>query len=236
MDRVGRLVTVALMAPLLFGQRGKYSARDLFHSEAGLIVASDAARKGRFGSARKSTIAVTLGVKYRIWKLQGGQAIEADPAGPFQPGDQIRLGVETNDTGYLYIVHRQPSGLWRRVFPDPEIERGNHFIRSGLTYPIPHEEGIELRQLSPGERFFLVLSREPVKDLEVLVGPLRPEGTVSAAPPPEIPEQLVEKVRNSVNKQELATERVAPEKAVYAVNRSGKPESMVAIEVRLTAR
>jgi hypothetical protein len=226
------LVLPLLLAPL-YAQRGsRQTARDLFHSEAGLIISPSDSRRSRFGAARKGVIAVMLGIRYRIWKLGGEKPEEWDPSGPFGPGDQIRLGVEINDTGYLYMVHRQPSGMWRRIFPDPEIERGTHFVRSGLTYAIPPEEGITVQLPDGGERFFLVLSREPIKDLEVLVGPPQPENTVSAAPPPEIPDSLVEKVHRMLNPKDLLVERAAGENAVYVVNRTGKPDSLVVVEIR----
>jgi len=220
-------------APLLAQRGGKSTARDLFHAEAGLIVSPSESRRSRFGAAKKSVIAVTLGLRYRISKISGAQVSESDPSGPFQAGDQIRLDVEINDTGYLYIVHRQPDGKWRRMFPNPEIEQGNHFVRSGVTYPVPPEEGVPLQFAGGAERFFVVLSREPLKELEVLVGPRQPENTVSAAPPPEIAEAVVEKVRGMVNKRDLAVDRAAEEKAIYAVNRSGRQDSIVVVEIRL---
>lgn len=231
------LLLFLLPAPPQQAQRGaKAGARELFYSEAGLIVSPEGARKGRFAAAKRSVIAITLGLKYRIWKLSGSQTVEADPAGPFRPGDQLRLEVEINDTGYLYVVHRQPSGTWRRLFPSPEIERGNNFIHSGVTYPIPSEEGLELQFASGMERFFLVLSRAPVKDLERLLGPPQPENTVSASAPPEISEAVVEGVRNLLNSKELLTERDAQEKSVYMVNRTGKADSLVVAEIKLTTR
>ena len=96
-------------------------------------------------------------------------------------------------------------------------------------------EALYLRapMFAPG---FVVLAREPLRDLETLVGPLAAENTVSAAPPPEIPDAVVEKVRTAVNAKELVTERVAGEKTVYAVNRSGRADSVVVLEIRFTAR
>ncbi len=218
-------------------QRGsKQTARDLFYAEAGLIVSPEQGHKGRFAVARKSTVAVTLGVKYRVWKLSSGRAVPADPVDPFQPGDQIRWGVEINDTGYLYMVHRQPNGLWRRIFPDPDIEHGNHFVHSGVTYPIPPEEGLALQFPSGAERLFLVLSRSPLKELEALISPPQPDNTVSAVPTPEIPDAVVEKVRSLLTSKDLLTERDAVEKSVYVVNRTGKPDSLVATEIRLAGR
>lgn len=235
--RAPRAVRIGLLAAaVLCGQRAKNSARDLFHAEAGLIVTPGSAGRGRFGGARQSTVALSLGLKYRLWKVAGSETSDADPAGPFQPGEQVRLGVETNDSGYLYIVHRQPGGSWRRLFPTSEIEGGNHFIRSGVVYPVPPEEGVELQFNGGPERILLVLARAPVQHLEALVGPRQAPGTVSAAPAPELPDSVVESVRKLVPGKDLLTQREAGEKSTYVVNRSGKPDSTVLAEVRISSR
>jgi len=201
-----------------------------------LIVSPEQSHKGRFAVARKSVVGVTLGTKYRIWKISAGEALPADPGEPVQTGEQVRLGLEINDTGYLYMVHRQASGMWRRIFPDPDIEHGNHFVRSGVTYPIPPAEGLPLRFPSGPERIFFVLSRAPLKELEVLISPAQPDNTVSAAPTPEIPDAALEKVRSLLSSKDLLTERDAVEKSVYVVNRTGKPDSLVCTEIRLMGR
>ena len=226
---------VAMSAPLA-AQRGKETARDLFHSEAGLILSAKGSRS-KFQAARKSTVSLALGLRYRLWKVSGSEITDLDPDGAgLRPGDQLRLGLEINDTGYLYIVHRQPGGSWRRVFPDPEIERGNHFIHSGVTYPIPHEEGLTVQFAGGPERLLLVLSREPVKELQALVSPPQPENTVSAAPPPELSEAALERVRKLLNPRDLVAEKAAEEKATYVVNRSGRPDSLIVHELRLAGR
>jgi hypothetical protein len=227
------VMALAARAP---AQKNRQTARDLFYSEAGLMASPEQARKGRFAAARNSTVSVVLGLKYRFQKLAGGQAVDVDPEDPFRSGDQVRLIIEINDTGYLYVVHRQPGGLWRRLFPDPEIEHGNHFVHSGVAYPIPPEEGLELK-LAPGpERIWVVLARAPLKDLDVLVSPRQPEGTVSALPTPEISDAVLDKVRTFLIPKDLLTERIPFEKAVYIVNRSGQSNSLVATEIRLADR
>ncbi|HYM10667.1 MAG TPA: DUF4384 domain-containing protein [Bryobacterales bacterium] len=227
---------LALGEPLPAQRGGKQTARDLFYAEAGLIVAPEHSRKGRFGAARQSTVAVALGLKYRLWKWNGAEIVEADPAGPFAPGDQIRLGFETNDTGYLYVVRREADGQWRRLFPAPEIEHGSHFIHSGVTYPVPPEEGLKLEFPGGVERIFVALSRAPLKDLAVLVSPPQPENTVSAQPAPAISDAVVERVRSFLIPKELVTENASPEKAVYVVSRSGRPDSLIAVEIRFGGR
>jgi hypothetical protein len=222
-------VSLASASPAQHG--GKQTARDLFYSEAGLMVSSRQGRQGRFAAAKKSVVAVALGLRYVVWKVSGEQAVSWDPDGPFAPGDHIRLGIEINDTGYLYIVHRQASGMWRRVFPTPELEHGNHFIHSGVMYPVPPEGGLELKLSAGPERLLVVLSRVPVRELEALVSAPQPENTVSAALPPEIADAIVAKIRSLVNPKDLLTDRQSSEKAVYVVNRTGKPDSLVISEI-----
>ncbi len=230
------LLLLSVAAPVARPQRGgKQTARDLFYSEAGLIVSHEA-RRGKFGAAKKSVVAVTLGLKYRIQKLVNDKPAEWDPAGPWAAGDSIRLAVEINDAGYLYIVHRRPNGAWRRVFPTPEIERGSHFVRAGVTYAIPPEEGLELPFAAGQERLVVVLAREPLRELEALVGPLAAENTVSALPPPEVPDGPLDQVRNLMNPKDLLVERAAGEKSVYLVNRSGRADSLIVHEIRLASR
>jgi hypothetical protein len=228
-------IALLLVAPLA-AQRGKETASDLFHSEVGLIVAPKASRN-KFQTARKSTVSIMLGLRYRLWKVSGSQTTDLDPDGAaLRSGDLLRLGLEINDTGYLYIVQRGASGAWRRVFPDPEIERGNHFIHSGVTYAIPPEEGLSLQFPGGAERLLLVLSREPVKDLEALVSPPQAVNTVSAAPPPEVSVATLANVRKLLTPRDVLTEKVAEEKAVYVVNRSGRPDSLIVHEIRLAGR
>jgi hypothetical protein len=233
MMRAALYLLAALAAIPAWAQRGRQTARDLFYSEAGLIVSASESRRGKFSGAKKSLIAVALGLKYRVWKLVDEKPMEWDPGGPWAAGDAVRLGLEVNDGGYLYVVYRLPGGTWRRLFPTPEIDRGSHFVRGGVIYPIPPEEGLALTLPGGSERIFVVLAREPVRELESLVSPLAPENTVSAAPPPEIADAVVEKVRSMVNSKDLVNERVAGERAGYAVNRSGRPDSVIAFEIRL---
>ncbi|HZS51035.1 MAG TPA: DUF4384 domain-containing protein [Bryobacterales bacterium] len=216
---------------LCFAQRGaKQSARDLFYSEAGLIVSSQNKGRGRFGAAKQSTVAVALGLKYRIWTVSGEQAVEADPAGLFSPGDVVRLGVEVNDAGYLYVVQWQPGGAWKRLFPTPEIEQGSQFVRSGIVYSIP--AGGRRLDFSAGlERILILFARQPIRELEPLIA-----APGRAGSDPVVADAILEKARKGIDERALVTETAASEKCVYVVNRTGKPDSALAAEIRLSSR
>ena len=78
-----------------------------------------------------------LGVRYSILKRAGGESEEVAPDTVFRSGDRIRLRVETNDSGYLYIIHRGSSGNWKPLFPSTEIAEGDNRVEKGRPHEIP---------------------------------------------------------------------------------------------------
>ncbi len=69
-----------------------------------------------------------LGVRYTILKREGADSVEVAPDAVFRSGDRIRLRVEVNGSGYLYIVHRGSSGVWKPLFPSPETAGGDNRV------------------------------------------------------------------------------------------------------------
>src|SRR5208283_2932161 len=80
---------------------------------------------GQSGATRPSSDAPThtiapvssgagpLGVRFSVLKRDPGGAFqEIDPDTAFRTGDAIRLEVETNSSGYLYVVNQGSSGMW----------------------------------------------------------------------------------------------------------------------------
>src|SRR5262245_50634277 len=62
-------------------------------------------------AAEKSPAAPKLGLRYSLLKEESANRFrEVDPDTVFRTGDHIRLSLEANDSGYLYIVQRGASG------------------------------------------------------------------------------------------------------------------------------
>src|SRR5262249_35165409 len=58
------------------------------------------------------------GLQYRILRVSGdGPDEEVDPQTVFRTGDRIRLSLQSNIDGHLYIVQRGASGSWTLLFP-----------------------------------------------------------------------------------------------------------------------
>ena len=58
-----------------------------------------------------------------------------------RPGDSVRLNVSTAVSGYLSLYQLDPSGEWKRIFP--ESPEGTH-VTANTDYTIP-ESAIEVQ-------------------------------------------------------------------------------------------
>jgi hypothetical protein len=189
-------------------------------------------------------------------KKSGDQPVEVGSGTVFHAGDRIRLAVEANDGGYLYVVNQGSSGTWKLLFPSPEIKDGDNHIQKRVRYEIPSGYTFTFDEQSGEEKLFIVLSRQPEPDLESLIYSLgNPAGNPAAGNPTkdkpavEKPKMLlasaafgddvVGKLRNSYARdlivEKVDDEQAGPkqEKAVYAVNPSGSADSRVVADVTL---
>ena len=103
-----------------------------------------------------------------------GLAVRADPEHVFRKGDRVRLLLETNTDGYLYIFNQTNDGPVIMIYPDKDLDEAGNYIKAHVPWEIPSGAADEerLRWLVfdeyPGnERLFLVLTREPLKSVPI---------------------------------------------------------------------
>lgn len=218
-----------------------------------------------------------LGIRYSLLKRVTDGWLEVNADSTFQSGDAIRVQVEANEDGYLYIVARGSSGSWDVLFPTKEVHSGNNFIESGDAQILPSPKGLWRFDNKRGqERLFLVMARKPVGDLDKLIYDLNQAGKPAAAPAaspakpaapvsqpkPSAPEpkdapkrtmlatnirpiddQLVGRLRSQMVSRDLVFEKVddspsptaanKKESAVYVVEKSGKPDARLVVDITL---
>jgi len=200
---------------------------------------------------------VPLGLRYAILREDGLKGIEVAPTTRFRSGDRIRLKVQTNSDGYLYIVSQGTSGAWQVVFPTKARRNGSNRMKAG------EEESWNFRfSGKPGvEKLFAVLSRTPEEDLESLLYDLSgvpgndglkraaaPAAPTAAAPTLmagnlSVSDPLVNRLRTSYTRDLVleevgeaapaAEEKPGKERAVYVVNRTNGPDSRVVADIKL---
>lgn len=164
-----------------------------------------------------------LGLRYQLLKVTPeGEYAAVDPAATFRSGDRVRLVVESNRGGYLYVVHRGSSQTWTL------LSGGAVEIQAGSPYAIP-KGGRFFFDEQPGvERLFLVLSSRPEPNLDELIRSLR-----GGAPdkPVEISDAMVSRIRGQTGTRDLVFQR--EETKVYVVSTAAGPDSRVVVDLSL---
>jgi hypothetical protein len=145
-------------------------------TSAGASVKSSTGRTGDAVAADASLNAylpTSLGLGYTLYKRDSiGNAVRVDPTQEFYAGDRIRLSLETNTDGYLYIFHTENNGEPELLYPDARLGKGNNKIEAHVPYEIPwNEPGVEnwfKFDANPAdERLYVVVSRQPLPGVPV---------------------------------------------------------------------
>ncbi len=266
------LMVVAMFAPLALAQDSGLKARELFYTpppdasaEKPKIPAAKKVVPARPPVTRQNNTQTTvpvanvanvanvpLGLRYSVMKRDGsGKFVEVDPDSTFRSGDRIRLHVDTNTTGYLYVVMQGSSGNWRLLFPAADVEGGSNRIAKGSSQQIPAGDTGQFvfDDQSGTEKLFLVLSRKPEADLDKLIysitGASNAPGDRTLMAKASVGDDVVNRLRDEVKSRDLVFEKVdemsvAPgssdvksEKATYVVNPSRTDDARLVVDVAL---
>jgi hypothetical protein len=194
---------------------------------------------------------VPLGLRYSVMKrLNSGKFAEVDSDSTFRSGDRIRLHVDANTTGYLYVVMQGSSGNWRLLFPSADVDGGNNRIVRGSSQQIPAGDTGQFvfDDQSGTEKLFLVLSRKPEEDLDKLIYSIT--GASAAADrtlmaKASVGNDVVNRLREEVKSRDLVFEKVdemsvqqtsgevKTEKATYVVDPSRTDDARLVVDVSL---
>ena len=117
--------------------------------------------------------AIALGYTMFIRDVNG-RAVRIDPAREFHNGDRIRIALEPNIDGYLYVFHTEGDGPPEMIFPDARLEAGENWVEAHVPMDVPStvetDERLKWFQFygNPAtEHLFVVLTREPLADVPI---------------------------------------------------------------------
>ena len=103
-----------------------------------------------------------------------GRAVRIDPTREFHNGDRIRISLEPNIDGYLYVFHTEGDGQPEMIFPDARLEDGENWVEAHVPMDVPSTLGTDERLKwfqfygNPAtEHVFVVLTREPLADVPI---------------------------------------------------------------------
>jgi hypothetical protein len=111
-----------------------------------------------------------LGLGYTLYqKDPSGKPVRVDLAREFHTGDAVRLVIEANTDGYLYVFHSENDGESRMIFPDARLNGGDNRIQAHVPYEVPSSQEADPRfrwfyfdQQAATERLYLVVTRNPL--------------------------------------------------------------------------
>ena len=109
-----------------------------------------------------------IGLGYTLYMRDAnGSPMRVDPSREFRAGDRIRLSMETNTDGYLYIFHTENNGEPQMLYPDVRLEKGANRIEAHVPYEIPwNEPGVEnwfkFDANPANERLYIIVTRQPL--------------------------------------------------------------------------
>lgn len=138
-----------------------------------------------------------------------GLAVRTDPDHVFRKGDRVRVLLETNADGYLYIFNTTNDGPAVMIYPDAELDEGGNYLQAHVPFEIPTSLASDERlrwfafdEAGGTEHLFFVFTREPLKGVPIeddLIAfcrdskescPIRPNAEVWAAIQKDLQEPL----------------------------------------------
>ena len=119
-------------------------------------------------TSKKNQPAIGLG--YTVFMREpAGRALRVEPTRIFRTGERIRIALEPNTDGYLYIFDSENGGAPKMIFPDARLDGGENWIEAHVPIEVPSSEEAEERLRwfefygDPGsDRIFIVVTREPL--------------------------------------------------------------------------
>lgn len=103
-----------------------------------------------------------------------GLAVRTDPTHVFQKGDRVRVLLETNTDGYLYIFNTTNNGPAVMIYPNAELDEAGNYLQAHVPFEIPSSAAVEERlrwlafdENAGDERLFFVFTREPLAGVPI---------------------------------------------------------------------
>lgn len=155
---------LGLVAGVALAQSG---AKAIFYSGSGPTVMAKSAPAAP-AVAKEEYMGITYWVEL---VAKDGQKKRVTTDRVFRSGDRIKLHVQTNRDGYLYLVNTGSTGRSHMLFPHPGMGPGTNAVRASMDYEIPYASYIRFDE-NPGEEILLImLSPAPMGEMAPAADP-----------------------------------------------------------------
>src|SRR6266852_2321792 len=114
--------------------------------------------------------AQAIGLGYTLFMKDAvGRGVRVEPSREFHNGDSVRLSLEPNVDGYLYIFDAENESAPQMIYPDPRLDAGDNSVEAHVPIEIPSSEETDERLRwftfygnSGNEHLYVVVTREPI--------------------------------------------------------------------------
>ena len=120
-------------------------------------------------NTRRLGLGVTL-----FMRDSNGLATRVDPDHVFGKGDRVRVLLETNADGYLYIFNTTNEGAATMIYPNADLDEAGNYLQAHVPFEIPASSATEERlrwfafdEVAGTERLFFVFTREPLSGIPI---------------------------------------------------------------------
>ena len=185
-----------------------------------------------------------IGIRYTLVKVTDSGPVDTSDADVFHAGDCVQLKVESNSSGFLYVLHHGPDGNWQPLMPSPKMPDESNRIEAFRAVQIPAKYCFRFDDKPGIETLFLAIAQneQAIPDLHraILANNQTPKTDT------EGPTMMALNLNHQVDAlrgrgMEIAdVERVVEKPkdenqthAVYVVNKSDGGNDRVVAEIRL---
>ena len=132
---------------------------------------ANGSRSRNGNSDRRPTQAIGLG--YTLYMRDAsGRGVRVEPSREFHNGDSVRVSLEPNVDGYLYIFDIENDGTPQMIYPDARLDGGDNSVEAHVPLEVPSGEETDERLRwfkfygnSGTDHLYMVVTREPLKSV-----------------------------------------------------------------------
>jgi len=187
------------------------------------------------------------GIRYSLVRISANGPRDASDDEVFHAGDCVQLKVESNKSGFLYVLHHGSDGNWQPLMPSPKMPDEDNRINAFKTMQIPVKYCFQFDNKPGIETLFVAVADSPdaMPDLDRAITAMNRSGSGGAAGGPTmmaLNHQVdalrgrgmdIMQVQKVVEKPQDTPDGAEDAHAVYIVNTSDVKNDHVVAEVRL---
>jgi hypothetical protein len=127
------------------------------------------------GTTSRKAATPRIGIGLTLFmRDSNGIAVRVEPSHEFHKGDAVRVLLETNADGHLYIFNTTDGGVPVMLYPDPQLDDGGNYLEAHVPFEIPASTATEERlrwftfdERGGTERLYFIFTREPLSGVPI---------------------------------------------------------------------